>query len=334
MKTVLVTGAGGFLGRYITEKLVASGCKVRALNRKRYASLDALGVKTFQGDIQDEQTVYNACQDVEEVYHVASISGIGEPWDRYYRVNTQGTQNVIRACEMNGVRKLIYTSSPSVTFTGEDQKNVDESAPYPKKWLAHYPHSKALAESAVLSANKENGLLTCALRPHLIWGPRDEALIPRLLSRARSGRLRRVGSGNNLVDMIYVENAAAAHLQASAALNPGSSVCGRAYFLSQGEPVLCWEWINEILSLADIPPIQKSISLRTAVNLGWICERVWKVFQIERDPPMSRFLAYQLARDHYFNISRARNDFHYSPEISTEEGMRRLGEFLKGISVE
>jgi nucleoside-diphosphate-sugar epimerase len=207
---------------------------------------------------------------------------------------------------------------------------VDESAPYPSRWLAHYPHSKALAEADVLSANGDGGLLTCSLRPHLIWGPRDNSLVPRLLARARSGRLRRVGSGKNLVDMVYVENAADAHLQAADALVPGSPVAGRAYFISQGEPVNCWDWIDEILALAGLPPVRKSISLRAAWRLGAVIETLYAVLRLKGDPPMTRFLAAQLATSHYFDITRAREDFGYEPRVSTAEGMGRLANALAG----
>jgi nucleoside-diphosphate-sugar epimerase len=223
---------------------------------------------------------------------------------------------------------LVYSSSPSVTFDGSDQEAVDESAPYPTRWLCHYPHSKALAEQCVLQANGRDGLLTCALRPHLIWGPRDRHLIPRLLDRARTGQLRRVGDGTNLVDMVYVENAATAHVQAADALQAGSAVCGRAYFISQGEPVNCWSWINQILELADVPPVRKSISFGAAWRVGMAMEFVYGALRMKAEPRMTRFLAAQLAKHHYFDIHRARNDFGYSPQISSAEGMQRLAEEL------
>src|SRR5690606_10248292 len=148
----------------------------------------------------------------------------------------------------------------------------------------------------------DGSLKTCALRPHLIWGPRDNHLIPRLITRARSGRLRRVGDGANLVDVIYVENAATAHLQAADALaSPGSPVAGRAYVLSQGEPVNCWEWIDQILALADLPPVRKRISLGAARAIGAVCETVYRGLRLTGEPPMTRFLAEQLARSHWFD---------------------------------
>ena len=326
MARALVTGAGGFLGQYIVEQLIARGDEVVAFSRGDYPQLKELGAHCIRGDLRDAKAVHNACENVDVIYHTAALAGIWGPWREFHGINTLGTQHIVQAALDHGITKLVYTSSPSVTFDGTDQVNVDESAPYPEKWLCHYPHTKAIAERHVLESNGQNSLLTCSLRPHLIWGPRDRHLIPRLLARARSGRLRRVGDGTNLVDMIYVENAAQAHLQAADAMTPGAPVCGRAYFLSQGEPVSCWQWIDEILALANLGPIKKSISLPAARRVGAVLEGIWWLFRLPGEPPMTRFLAGQLATSHYFDISRAKADFGYEATISTEEGMRRLAE--------
>ncbi len=268
---------------------------------------------------------------MDVVFHAAGVAGIGLRWRDFYNVNTQGTLNVIGSCLAAGVGRLIFTSSPSVTFDGSDQCGVDESAPYPKRWLCPYQQTKALAEQHVLWANDTGRLLTCALRPHLIWGPRDRHLISRLLDRARRGRLRRVGDGRNLIDTIYVDNAAAAHLQAADALLPGAALAGRAYFLSQGEPVNCWQWIDQVLALAGLPPVRRSISLAAAWRIGRLMELLYGSLRLAGEPPMTRFLAAQLAKSHYYDISRARRDFGYQPQVSIAEGMVRLGEFLREI---
>ncbi len=327
----LVTGAGGFLGRYIVEQLIARGDRVRAFARGTYPELAALGAEMVQGDVRDAAAVQAACQGIDVVFHTAGVAGVWGPWDYFYGINTLGTRNVIAGCLAEGVTRLVYTSSPSVTFDGADQCGVDESVPYPKRWLCHYPHTKALAEQEVLAANGSHGparqagpTLTCALRPHLIWGPRDRHLIPRLIERACAGKLRRVGDGKNLIDMVYVENAAEAHLQAADALARSSPVAGRAYFISQGEPVNCWQWIDEILVLAGLPKVTKSISAGAAWRIGAALECVHRALGIESEPRMTRFLAAQLSTSHYFDISRARRDFGYAPRVSTAEGMQRL----------
>ncbi len=320
----LVTGANGFLGLYVVEQLVARGDRVRAISRRKCPALESLGVEIVHADLRDQKAMIDACRGMDAVFHVGGIAGIGGPWKNYFEINVLGTQSIVEGCRKHGVGRLVYTSSPSVTFDGRSQENVDESAPYPEHWLCHYPRSKAMAEQSVLAANGKDGLATCSLRPHLIWGPRDQNLIPRLLERARSGRLRRIGDGSNRVDMVYVENAATAHLQAADALSMNSPAAGRAYFISQGEPVNCWQWIDELLALADLPPVRKSCSFRTAWLLGAACEAVYRCLGLRGEPPMTRFLAAQLSQSHYFNIDRARQDFGYRSKISTAEGMRRL----------
>ena len=320
----LVTGGGGFLGRYIVEQLLARGDFVRTYSRGSYPQLQSAGAETVIGDIRDAEKVANACESMDVVFHTAAVAGIWGPFEHFHSINTQGTANVIDGCLAHKVPRLVFTSSPSVTFDGNDQRNVNESAPYPEKWLCHYPETKAAAEQLVLEANGKAELATCALRPHLIWGPRDAHLIPRLLDRARSGKLRIVGNGDNLVDMVYVENAAAAHLQACDHLTVNSPVAGRAYFISQGEPVNCWEWINDILALAKLPKLTRRISFLAAYRIGGVFEAVYRAMGIQSEPRMTRFLAAQLATDHYFDITRAKEDFGYVAEISTEEGMHRL----------
>ncbi|MEX2141667.1 MAG: NAD-dependent epimerase/dehydratase family protein [Pirellulales bacterium] len=322
---VLVTGATGFLGLYLVEQLEARGDRVRAFCRHLTPELQALGVEIALGDIRDAWAVAAACRGVETVYHTAAVAGIWGPWKLFYETNTLGTQHVIAGCVRHGVNKLIFTSSPSVTFDGRDQCGVDETAPYARRWLAHYPHSKALAEQFVLAANGRDGLLTCALRPHLIWGPRDRHLVPRLRERQRQGKLRRVGDGQNQIDITYVENAATAHLQAANALAPGAAVCGKPYFLSQGEPVNCWQWIDELLALAGLPPVRRRIRLNVAYAIGAVLEGAHRAAGVTGEPRMTRFLALQLGCSHYFDITAAQRDFGYNPLVSTAEGMRRLG---------
>jgi len=328
----LVTGGGGFLGRYIVEQLLDRGEHVRSFGRGAYPELEALGVEVVRGDLADPAAVAQACEGVDTVYHVAARPGVSVQRQPYEQANTLGTKNVLQGCQQQGISRLVYTSSPSITFAGTNQEGVDESVPLAFDWLnqhnSHYSHTKALAEQQVLEANSP-GLRTCALRPHLIWGPRDQHLIPRLIAKAKSGRLRRVGDGTNLVDMIYVENAATAHLQAADALaQEDSPVAGKAYFLSQGEPVNCWQWIDDILALVDLPPVKKSISQPAAWRVGTVLEKAYQLLGLRSEPPMTRFLAAQLATSHWFDISAARRDFGYQPPISTAEGMQRLAKWL------
>ncbi|MFK7779002.1 MAG: NAD-dependent epimerase/dehydratase family protein [Gimesia sp.] len=328
----LVTGGGGFLGLYIVEQLLDAGQTVRVFCRGEYPRLKELNVETVQGDIRDVAAVQRACEGVDTVYHTAAVSGIWGPWDYFYSINTQGTLNILEACKKQGVSRLIYTSSPSVVYDGSAHENANENLSYSREYLCHYPHTKMLAEKAVLAANGEKGFATVALRPHLIWGPRDNHLVPRLIQRAKSGRLRQVGEGTNLVSMSYVENTAAAHLQAAAMLFHDSPLGGQAYFINEPEPVLLWEWINQLLEAAGLPPVQKQISVKAAKRVGAVLEFVYRVLHLPGEPPMTQFLAAQLSSSHYYDISRARHDFGYQPRIDFAEAMRRMQSELNRLA--
>jgi len=327
----LVTGGGGFLGRVIVEKLLARGDNVRVLGRRSYPYLEELGVETIPADIRHSQDVLGACKGIDAVFHVASKVGIWGRWKDFYQTNVIGSENVLKACKKNGVSKLIYTSSPSVVYGGEDLENADETMPYPQQYDCYYSATKAEAEKKILEENGRDGLLTVSLRPHLIWGPRDTNLIPRLLDRARSGRLMRVGDGKNRVDIVYIDNAAQAHLLAADRLEEGSPVCGQAYFITQGEPVFLWDWINNVLANLEIPVVKRSISYKTAHFIGTLFEDIYSLLRIYREPPMTRFLASQLAKSHYFNIDKAKAELGYSPEISHEEGLKRLLKYYRKV---
>lgn len=316
------------MGRYIVKRLLDRGDVVTILGRNAHPDLEELGVKTVRADIASREAVVAACEGQDVVYHVAALAGIWGPREAFVRTNVEGTRNVLEGCLKHGVGKLVYTSTPSVVFNGEPLRNVDESQPYGSHWLCHYAETKAMAEAEVLAANGDR-LRTVALRPHLIWGIGDNHLIPRVVARARAGRLRIVGDGRNRVDIVHVENAAQAHLLAERALDEPGVAAGKAYFLSQGEPVVLWEWINDLLRRLEIPPVEKRVSLATAYRLGATLEAFFGLLRIRREPPMTRFLAVELAKDHYFNIAAARRDLGYHPAKGTEEGVAELVEGMR-----
>jgi 2-alkyl-3-oxoalkanoate reductase len=319
----LVTGGGGFLGSAIVRQLLARGDKVRTFSREAYPALSLLGVEQCRGDLSDAKAVLEAVRGCDIVFHVAAKAGIWGGYEQYYRANVSGTENVVAACQALKVGRLVYTGSPSVVFDGYDVEGGDESLPYPASYEAHYPHTKAVAEQIVLEANSAE-LATVSLRPHLIWGPGDNHLVPRIVEKGRAGRLRRIGKKPCLVDTIYVENAAEAHLNAADRLHPGAPAAGKAYFISNGEPLPLWEMVNRILAAAGLPPETRSISPQLAHAAGTLCETIWQVLRLSGEPPMTRFVASELSSAHWFNISAARRDLGYEPRISLDEGLRLL----------
>jgi nucleoside-diphosphate-sugar epimerase len=325
----LVTGGGGFLGSAILWKLWDRGIAVRSLSRQRYPLLRTLGVEQVQGDVADASIVHRACQGCDIVFHVAAKAGIAGRYRDYYQANVVGTENVVEACETLGITRLVYTSSPSVVFDGKDMEGVDESVPYPKHYEAHYPATKAVAEQLVRAASGP-ALATVSLRPHLIWGPGDNHLVPRLLARARAGKLRRIGRAEKLIDSVYIDNAVAAHLLAADKLYLGSPISGKVYFISNGEPMPTWELVNRILAAGGLPPVTKTVPVWLATTAGAILEKVYSVLAPDREPPMTRFVARELATSHWFDLSAARRDLGYEPNVSIDKGLERLALWLRG----
>ena len=329
MTLALVTGGGGFLGRFIVEKLLACGIPVRVLSRGHYPELERLDCECFRGDIRNLEVVINACRNVDIVYHVAAIAGVWGKRHHFFSVNVDGTRNVIKGCQINKVPKLVYTSSPSVVFGMEDLEGVDEYQPYPQTYYAHYPESKAIAERLVLQASSINGLVTCSLRPHLIWGPRDTHIIPMLIKRAQQRTLVQIGAGKNKTDITYVENAAHAHILAGQALTQDSPVAGQAYFISDSAPVNLWEWVNNLLVKLNLPKVKKQMGFRTAYFLGTVMELAYSTFPFLEEPRITRFVASQFAKSHYFDNGKALKHLGYTPEVSNEEGLSKTIEWFK-----
>lgn len=322
---VLVTGGGGFLGAAICRMLKARGDEVVSLSRSRYPALDALGVREMQGDVSALDSVLAASQGCDAVIHTAALAGIWGAFEDFSRTNIGGTMAVLGACELNGIGKLVYTSTPSVVHAGHDIEGGDERLPYPAKFHAHYPATKAVAEQRVLAANSAK-LATVALRPHLIWGPGDNHLLPRILKRAQARQLRFIGAPKK-IDTIYVDNAAQAHLDALDRVAPGAACAGKAYFISQDQPIALDEMVNRLLRSCGQPPVTKRISPAIAKIAGKVFEAVWRATGKQDDPPMTAFLAEQLSTAHWFNIGAAKRDLGYQPRISITEGMVRLQEW-------
>lgn len=328
--STLVTGGTGFLGRRLVERLLAQGCRVTVLGRTPAPDFVTRGVTFVQASLDDAPAVAAACAGITTVFHTAARVGVWGRYDDFYRTNVLGTRALLEGCRRHGVRTFVHTSTPSVVYNGRDLAGADESLPLTTDCPSPYPLTKAIAEREVLAANSPT-LRTIALRPHLIWGVGDPHLVPRVLARARAGRLRIIGAGCNRVDMVHVENAVDAHLNAEAALqlchamrDKAEGAAGRAYFVTNGEPVVLWDWINSLLAALGEPPVTRKLSLGVATAVGSVCEAAWRVLSLAGEPPMTRFIAAELAKDHWFDITAARRDLGYVPKVSMAAGTAEL----------
>ncbi len=325
---VLVTGGSGFLGSAICRELLERGHSVRSATRRAAPELERQGVEDVRCDLAVPSQVRAAVQGCDAVMHTAAKVGIWGGREEFFRTNLEGTRFLLEESLRTGVKRFIYTSTPSVCFDGKDHKNADETLPYAERYLAAYPESKMRAEKLVLAANSKH-MKSCALRPHLIFGPGDPHLIPRLIERGRAGRLVQIGSGTNDVSMTWVDNAAGAHADALEAFGSGAKHAGKAYFIAQEDPVCLWKWIGELFQALDVPPVKRRISRRLAYGLGASLETIWNVLRRESDPPMTRFVALQLATEHSYDMTPAQRDFGYRERISMADATARLIALLR-----
>lgn len=319
---ILVTGGGGFVGGYVVDRLLARGYSVSSIGRSAQPALVARGVEVICADLCDAVAVRKACSGVDAVFHIAAKAGVWGSWDSFYRPNVLGTRNVIAACQAESVGRLIYTSTPSVVFNRNAISGEGEEMPYGRDWLCHYAHTKAIAEKEVLEAASPS-LKIVALRPHLVFGPGDPHLLPRVVESAVRGRLKIVGDGTCRVDVSYVGNVADAHLNAFDALEvQPERVSGKAYFISQGQPVALWPWVNDILESLGHKALTKRIPLAVAFAIGAILESSWAILRRADEPPLTRFVALELAKDHYFNIQSARHELGYQAATTMDEAVK------------
>ena len=328
MQRVVVLGGSGFVGRALVQRLVGEGIETAVVARNAFPEADGLGIRFLSGDIGDADFLKNSLAGYDTVFHLASKTGISGEKEKYYRTNVDGTQNVLDACRVNNISALIYASTPGVVYQKDDLCGVNERTPYAKNFLCDYLRSKALAEQMVLAANSE-ALKTVALRPHLVWGPGDINLIPRLLGQARCRELKRVGDGHNLVDVTYIDNAVDAFILAAENLHGPATAAGKPYFISQGEPVNLWNWLNKFFRRLDIPIVEESIPFQKAYLMGMFMEKAFPLARIKREPCMTRFLAVQLAKSHWFSIEHANRDLGYFPKVSTAEGINTILQWVK-----
>ncbi|XP_064526352.1 sterol-4-alpha-carboxylate 3-dehydrogenase, decarboxylating isoform X1 [Pseudopipra pipra] len=320
-----VIGGSGFLGRHMVEQLLARGYSVNVFDIQQ--SFESDGVKFFLGDLCDKEALLPALQGVAVAFHCASPAPSSDNRELFYKVNFMGTKAVIEACKEAGVQKLVLTSSASVVFEGTDIKNGSEDLPYAQKPIDYYTETKILQEKEVLSANDPaNNFLTVAIRPHGIFGPRDPQLVPILIQAAKRGKMKFIiGDGKNLVDFTYVENVVHGHILAAEKLQTGSPLCGKAFHITNDEPVPFWAFMSRILTGLDYDPpkyhIPYWLAYYLALLLALLLGLLRPLVTIKATfTPMRVALA---GTFHYYSCERAKRDMGYRPVVGLEEAIAR-----------
>jgi nucleoside-diphosphate-sugar epimerase len=279
-----------------------------------------------EGDLQDAPSLEAAARGVSAVIHCAGLSGMWGPLSDYVETNLMGTARVLAAARRQKVGLFIYTSSPSVVHSGASLNAIDESAPYSLDISQPYAYSKMLAERLVLSENRP-GMKSLALRPHLIWGPGDPHILPRLVERAKAGRLF-LFSGEPKVDSTFIDNAALAHVLALEKLEAGAPVDGQAYFIAQDEPMELSVLVNRLLKAAGAPMVKGRLSPRIGLWGARALELIWRLANKSTDPPLTVFTVRQMSTSHFFNLSKAKSLLGYAPAVTTAQGLAKLAESL------
>lgn len=321
----LVTGGGGFVGRALVDALVKRGDRV--IVAEPFGEPFRDDVQFEKVDIRDTEALSKLCAGVTTLFHNASLvhtkqNRVEDVWS----VNLGGSRSVLRAAWAARVQKLVYVSTASAVYEGDDIENGDELLPYSRKSQAPYADSKIAAEREILAASGQRGVLTCAIRPHVIFGPGDRRFIPAIVDKARAGQLRlSVGLGNKkLSDFTYVDNLIDALLAADERLLPGSPVAGQAYFVTNGEPLPFFDFVRKVLAELRLPKIVGAVPYPIAYAAAAIKEGLdtLRGGTLNAEDGMSRFAVRYMVRHHYFDIAKARRDLGYSPRISLDEGIR------------
>lgn len=312
---ILVTGGQGFLGNALVRALVKAGHgSISATARRADPELERLGVRVIHADLRDRETALAVTRDQDLVFHTAAKAGVWGAFSEYHAINTLATSNLLEGAQAHGVRYFVHTSSPSVTFQGVSEVDVDESVPYSSRPLNSYCFTKIQSERSVLGADAPGGMRTLALRPHLIYGPGDPHLLPRVFEAASKGKLVRVGDGLNRVDVTHIDDCVAGHMAVLDRV-ADAEIWGQAYFLTSGRPILLWDWIGELLAWKGLPPPRRAVGMRTAVRLGAFLELLYRLLRLRGEPRLTRFSALQLGCSHTYSIERARRLLGYTPKV-------------------
>ena len=331
-RVTLITGGCGFVGRALVNAFAERGDDVIAVDVTADPFRD--DVRFVEADIRDEKQMTALCEGVDSVIHNASLVHTRQTQkETLWSVNFGGTKKLLDACHAQDVPKFVYVSTASAVYEGRDIENGDESLPYSSVSQAPYADSKIAAEKHVLSQNGVAGTATCAIRPHVVFGPGDGRFLPAILEKARAGRLKwGVGRGDKLSDFTYVDNLVDAIVAAEERLGPDSKVAGEAYFVTNGEPVEFFWFVDQVLIGLGLDPIRGRIPFFVAYPVAAVAEAVdaLRGGRLGAENGMSRFAIRYMCTHHYFSIEKARRDLGYDPAVSLREGIRRTVEHLSG----
>lgn len=325
-KTVLVTGATGFLGFRLAELLLEKGVRVIATGRtlKPELTLTHPDIVYKLGSLENESFVQSlfAAEKPDAIVHCASLSS---PWGKkewFHASNVLSQQYLIRAAQQHGIKRYVYISSPSIYFDFSDRFDVTEETPLPASFVNDYARTKFEAEQLL----HQTELDYIILRPRAMIGRGDIVIMPRLIRAYKEGRLRIIGSGTNIADLTPVANVADA---IACALVAGDHALKTAYNITNGTPVNLWDSIAGMLTTLGLEPPAKKISAGTAYKIAGTMEWFYRNFMPGKEPALTRYSVGTLAASFTMNITRAKEKLQYAPRVSVAEGMQEFADWYK-----
>lgn len=330
-RKIIITGGLGFVGRALVNRFADAGHEVVCADMRDAAFRDDVAFVNL--DIRDRDAVHAACAGADTVIHNASLVHTKHNREAdVWAVNLTGTENVLAACQANSVARLVYISSASVVYEGRDIENGAEDLPYCRESQAPYADSKIEAEKKVLAFSGTGGTQTCALRPHVIFGPGDQRFIPVVLEKAREGKLKRAfGNRDKLSDFTYISNLVDAVVAAEEQLVAGAPLCGQAYFITNGEPMVWFDFVEKLLIELGYPPIKGKVPYWLVYTIAVIAEG-WDTLRggtLNAESGLTRFAVRYMVTHHYFSIKKAEADLGWRPQVSLEKGIRLTVQGLK-----
>ena len=319
---ILVTGATGFLGMALARRLKTRNDEVTVLGRNPVilSTLAQAGMRPIQADLADTAAIHAACQGQDLVFHSGALSSAWGPARDFHLSNVIGTRNVIAGCEAGHVQRLVYVSTPSIYFRLGSRLAVREDAELPTQAANEYARTKLLAEKEIDRAFA-HGLPVITIRPRAIFGEGDNAILPRLISRLKSGRLRVIGDGQNITDLTYVENVVDALLLCAEAPD---TLLGRKYNITNAEPLPLWDLIKKVCQALGYEYPHSRIPYPAALGLAATLELICHLLPGQPEPLLTRYMVGVLAKSTTLDISAARHDLGYQPRISVNEGFERF----------
>jgi nucleoside-diphosphate-sugar epimerase len=318
MSEILVTGGNGFVGRHLVSALQERGDSVRvlALPDEDTSALEERGVAVHRGNVCRPDTLVAPMRGVDGVLHLAAMMDVWRPIGHYHAVNVMGTENVCRLALASGVRRLVHMSSSSVYGTGLGRL-ADESFPL-APFKDPYPVTKALGDLAVQRMIARDRLPAAIVRPDQIFGPGDRLHFGRMADRLRAGRGVIVGSGENVLPLVYVADAVQGLLLAL----DHERAAGQAYNITNDRPLTQKQLLDAIAGQVGAGPPRVHVPYRALYAAGYAAERLAMLAPSWRRPPITRLGVAFLGTDSRYAIDKARRELGYAPQVDLHDGVR------------